>query len=247
MTAVAILSPSGIYSITNTVNGKKYIGSAVNIKARISRHKLELRRGEHHSQKLQNAWNKYGSDAFVFSVVEFVELRSDLIAREQEWIIKHSSCECGYNVLAFAGSALGYKHRPESIAKFSASRRGIKFSEEHKAKLSEWQKGSTHSDETKAKRSAALKGRPRHPDVVAKMGRKNSPETIAKRIATRRRNGGYVVSEERLAKMRLIRPSEDVKRKISEALKGRKVPAEVLAKREATRKANKLAALRRSA
>ena len=58
---------SGIYKIVNTVNGKKYVGSAVDIKRRWQAHKLRLRKNNHHSPKLQNAWNKHGESSFTFS------------------------------------------------------------------------------------------------------------------------------------------------------------------------------------
>lgn len=60
----------GIYSITNSVNGKIYIGYASNIRSRWSYHKNRLDRNTHDNAYLQNAWDKYGKDAFSFSVIE---------------------------------------------------------------------------------------------------------------------------------------------------------------------------------
>lgn len=75
---------SGIYVIRNTANGKVYVGSAVNIKGRWAVHKHGLRRGKHHSQRLQRAWNKYGEAAFVLETLELccVDL---LLEREQSY------------------------------------------------------------------------------------------------------------------------------------------------------------------
>jgi group I intron endonuclease len=50
----------GIYQITNIVNNKFYIGSAVSVKNRWQRHIKALRNNEHYNSRLQNAWNKYG-------------------------------------------------------------------------------------------------------------------------------------------------------------------------------------------
>lgn len=50
---------SGIYGIFNLVNGKVYIGSAINLKKRFSDHKGRLQKQKHRNGYLQNAWNKY--------------------------------------------------------------------------------------------------------------------------------------------------------------------------------------------
>lgn len=60
----------GIYKIKNKVNHKVYIGESVDIKARWSKHRSDLRKGTHHSKYLQTDWNRYGEKAFKFSVVE---------------------------------------------------------------------------------------------------------------------------------------------------------------------------------
>ena len=60
----------GVYKITNIVNGKFYIGSSNDIKARWRQHKDKLRVNKHGNTYLQNAWNKYGEENFLFEVVE---------------------------------------------------------------------------------------------------------------------------------------------------------------------------------
>ena len=63
----------GIYKITNISNDKVYIGQAVNIKARFSKHKWALRNNKHHSILLQRSWNKHGEEAFKFEIIEYVD------------------------------------------------------------------------------------------------------------------------------------------------------------------------------
>lgn len=72
---------SGIYSITNTINSKKYVGSSQNVFKRIIVHKRLLKTSKHHSKKLQNSYNKYGLCNFTFEVLEFCP-KSDLLDRE---------------------------------------------------------------------------------------------------------------------------------------------------------------------
>jgi len=59
----------GVYKIINTVNNKCYIGSSINIRKRKSQHQLRLRNNKHGNIYLQNAWNKYGEDKFVFEII----------------------------------------------------------------------------------------------------------------------------------------------------------------------------------
>ena len=46
---------SGIYGIKNVISKKFYIGSAESIIKRMKRHYSYLKRGKHHSTKLQNS------------------------------------------------------------------------------------------------------------------------------------------------------------------------------------------------
>ena len=56
----------GIYSIQCLENNKRYIGSAVNIKRRWYKHRYELARNIHHNHPLQDDYNKFGENSFVF-------------------------------------------------------------------------------------------------------------------------------------------------------------------------------------
>lgn len=78
---------SGIYSISNTVNGKLYVGSTNNISVRWNKHRALLRHNKHQNTHLQSAWNKYGEESFEFSIIEECSIES-LIEREQYFIDK---------------------------------------------------------------------------------------------------------------------------------------------------------------
>ena len=96
---------SGIYQILCHSNGKIYIGSAVDMRARCDHHRLDLRRGEHHNNYLQSAWDKYGEENFNCEVLEIVD-ESDLLRAEQDWIDRTGCAneEIGFNIYDIAGS-----------------------------------------------------------------------------------------------------------------------------------------------
>ena len=64
---------SGIYAITNTVTGEQYIGASRTMEVRKVAHWADLRAGRGVNQRLQEAWDTHGAEAFVFVVLEEVE------------------------------------------------------------------------------------------------------------------------------------------------------------------------------
>lgn len=213
---------SGIYVITHVASGRKYVGSAVDIRSRWRVHKCELRKQKHHSPKLQNAWRRYGEDAFSFEVVELISDLHGLIPAEQKWM---DSLKPFYNCRPRAGSQLGLKLSPETRERISRVQRGRKASAETRARMSKAQTGRRHTEETKRKLSKMKKGKPGIP---------LSDQAKAKLSAAFK---GRVMTEEH-------------KRKISEAQKGRPLKPEHLANiraSQARRKAERAAERARQA
>lgn len=125
------------------VNGRRYVGSAVNFSSRWSLHDRQLTTGAHHSKHLQRAWNKYGSESFVFRVLEECEKES-LIEREQHYI---DTLSPEFNSRPNAASQLGFKMSDETKKKLSESAKrtrnftGHRHSEASKKKISDSRKG----------------------------------------------------------------------------------------------------------
>jgi group I intron endonuclease len=140
---------SAIYAIVNQATRDMYVGSAVSVNRRWNAHRCNLRKRSHHCKHLQNAYAKYGGDAFDWEIIEFVSDKTKLIEREQFWLDFFQPI---YNKRKIADSCFGVKRSEESRQKMSAA-----------------QIGRTQSLETIAKRSAALKGKPRSLDVRAKI------------------------------------------------------------------------------
>lgn len=76
---------SGIYSITNTIDKRIYIGSSKNIYKRYLDHCSYLKKNKHHNYHLQNFYNKYGLYSLIFNLVEYCE-KEKLFEREQYYL-----------------------------------------------------------------------------------------------------------------------------------------------------------------
>ncbi len=77
---------SGIYAITNIQTQEQYIGSSNDISLRLNQHRVALRRGNHHAKYLQEAWDKFGENAFQFAQLEEVTDHRRLETIEQQYL-----------------------------------------------------------------------------------------------------------------------------------------------------------------
>lgn len=119
---------SGIYKITNIVNGKCYIGQSINIKQRLIKHYNNFL--NHQEAKIYKAINKYGIDSFEVQIVVIIntfgksnsEIKNELNAQECFYINLYDSYKNGYNSTPGGDSGrLGFKHSQETIEKLKAS------------------------------------------------------------------------------------------------------------------------------
>lgn len=81
----SFLGRIGVYSITNKVNNKRYIGSSTNLGRRKTSHFTCLRKGKGHNQHLQYSYNKFGESSFIFAVIEYCT-KEELLVREQFYV-----------------------------------------------------------------------------------------------------------------------------------------------------------------
>ena len=160
---------TGIYTITNTINGKIYVGCAINIENRWKVHKNNLKYDKHHCGHLQKAYSKYGKEAFKFEILEECEERF-LYSQEHYWC----------NLLNVHNVNYGYNNKPTNPYK-----------------------QGRHSEETKKK--------------IGRKGKKIPEAQIRKSVESKRMNAqkrGYYFTEE-------------LKRKMSESRKGKKLKPNV--------------------
>ncbi len=176
-----IPAASGIYKITCLANKRIYIGSAVDLLKRKQTHFGALRQNKHYNPKLQNAWNKYGEETFVFEVLELV-LIINLTAREQYWFNKlRPFGNQGFNIAHTAGSMLGVKHSPQARANMSKARQGWRPTPEQNERNRQANLGKRNSPEAREKMRQSALGRklsPEHKEKLrlANLGRKRPLE-----------------------------------------------------------------------
>lgn len=89
---------SGIYKIENSGNGKVYIGQSKNLSNRQYTHFRALEKGIHHNKHLQRSFDRFGADAFTFTVIERCAVE-ELNERERFWIQAYDAMNPakGYN------------------------------------------------------------------------------------------------------------------------------------------------------
>jgi group I intron endonuclease len=157
------LKVCGIYNIFNKVNGFSYIGSSKVIYLRIAHHFSSLRGNRHTNEHLQNAYNKYGEEAFEVRILEVCSL--DKLHEREEYYISVTSDKYNFNEKPTGPLVLptpdaerretvrqkltGMKRTEEQIERIRESHIGLKQSEESKQKKSEALKEYYNSEEGK--------------------------------------------------------------------------------------------------
>lgn len=167
---------TGIYKITNKINGKFYIGLSNNIKRRWSEHKTP--KNINRTTNIAKAFRKYGIENFEFEVIEICE--ADKLAEREMYHIEKLKPE--YNMNEGGVGNLGHeisdefklhlkncgKKQWESMTEEDKKRRisnnlkgpriGHSVSDETRAKLRSHNLGKKQSSETIEKRASKLRG-----------------------------------------------------------------------------------------
>ena len=89
---------TGIYKITNKINGNAYVGLSINIEKRWKSH-IERSQNEHdkeYDKVLYHAFRKYGIDNFQFEILEECK-PEELKDKEIYWIQYYDTFKHGYN------------------------------------------------------------------------------------------------------------------------------------------------------
>lgn len=102
---------SGLYVITCLINNRKYIGQSSNVPNRLSSHLSRLKKNIHHCKELQNDFNSYSKEQFLFQRLPFGEGCSQIerISLETN-LIKACCIENRYNQFSNFSERKGSKN-----------------------------------------------------------------------------------------------------------------------------------------
>jgi len=175
------MRPVAIYTVTNILNDKMYIGQSVN---------PQKRRHQHNWPKsgctaLRSAVQKHGKENFEFKILCWCPDKAYADMVETKLIEAHDTRRVGYNICVggegfgsgedhptygttlseehkgkVAAALKGKKKAPEHAAKVAATWVGKKHTAEARANMSAAHMGHTHTEATRAKMSATRKNRP---------------------------------------------------------------------------------------
>lgn len=148
-----------VYKITNSSNGKFYVGKTNDLQKRWYNH-VYCALVEKEKTHFYNAIRKYGAKNFLVEVIEEHELEEQALEREMYWIdtLKSNDRVIGYNITNGGEGTSGLKHTEETKRKIAVAHLGKKHSKKTKMSMSVAHKGKVLSSETKNKISQANVG-----------------------------------------------------------------------------------------
>ena len=86
----------GIYVFQNIKTNRFYVGSSHHIFGRLKSHASSMKSGRHSYQKINEDFEKYGKDSFVFKILTYCN-NTQLHRFEKSWLQTYSEKEKLYN------------------------------------------------------------------------------------------------------------------------------------------------------
>jgi group I intron endonuclease len=205
----------GIYSITNTINDKIYIGQSIHCYKRFTEHKYNLNR----CGAIYLAFKKYGIEKFQLNIVKECEL-DELNNLEQYYIIFFNTLSPnGYNLNTGGGvntvvceetrrkmsesqsgeknPMYGKKMSDETKEKIRQANIGRVLSDESKNKIGKANSGKKHTEETKEKNRQGHLGTKLSNEIVNER-LYSHPNKIRKLLYKRRFDGYFIIENSRI-------------------------------------------------
>lgn len=171
-----------VYRVTNTKNGKSYIGQT---KQSLSRRWIEhCQINRSCCRGLREAIQKYGKENFTIEQIDVASNREEASIKESYWISFYNSMSPnGYNLqsggmnnfqvceetkLRVGDSTRGKCHSEETKRKISQGNLGKKLTLETRMKISKARIGSSRTLESRLKQSESISGAKNHRAISVK-------------------------------------------------------------------------------
>jgi group I intron endonuclease len=110
----------------NIKTRQKYFGESIRLNERLIVHRQKLNNNNHFNILLQNSWNKYGEENFIFFIVEYCE-EKDLKYIECNYIEKFGNLDNGLLYNLTKHSVDKFTHSDETKLKLSDSKSKKKY------------------------------------------------------------------------------------------------------------------------
>lgn len=184
---------AGVYKIQNIVSRDIYIGSTKVFKRRFREHNKELKLGKHVNAHLQNAWDKYGKQSFVFSIVIVCEVA--LTRFYEQLIMDRYTPAYNKSKSAYSGIVAGSTCTQEHKEKVGRASKKLWGNTEYREKVTDAIRNSMTFDECskRSERTKKLWADPQYRSnaIAARVGRVTNKgyKCTAEQVENRRRAG----------------------------------------------------------
>lgn len=110
---------AGVYAIENTITGRVYVGSSVDLVVRFTAHRTSLSMGYPNNNILRTDLDKHGAGAFEFVVLQRTADLNELEYLERMWVNRLGALGAdGYNAVEVQKYVRTFYPTPEQLAEF---------------------------------------------------------------------------------------------------------------------------------